>query len=120
MVPRHPINIYYNASTEAQEVDEYNTLYLHVRWRRVHPSTTTTCLTTPSHLPDIVNRSCPRCYENMLTNNPEPSYVHQTNMIGILPGCTDASGHRRRGYGVAQLHPGRHHRHAAGHPRHHR
>ena len=28
VVPRHPINIYYNASTEAQEVDEYNTLYL--------------------------------------------------------------------------------------------
>ena len=28
VVPRHPINIYYNTSTEAQEVDEYNTLYL--------------------------------------------------------------------------------------------
>ena len=27
VVPRHPINIYYNASTEAQEVDEYNTLF---------------------------------------------------------------------------------------------
>ncbi len=26
----------------------------------------------------------------MLTNNPEPSYVHQTNIIGMLPGCTDA------------------------------
>jgi len=27
----------------------------------------------------------------MLTNNPEPSYVHQTNIIGMLPGCTDAT-----------------------------
>jgi hypothetical protein len=27
VVPRHPINIYYNASTEAQELDEYNTLF---------------------------------------------------------------------------------------------
>ena len=27
VVPRHPTNVYYNASTEAQEVDEYNTLY---------------------------------------------------------------------------------------------
>ena len=27
----------------------------------------------------------------MLTNNPEPSYVHQTNIMGIPPGCTDAT-----------------------------
>ena len=27
VAPRHPINIFYNASTKAQEVDEYNTLY---------------------------------------------------------------------------------------------
>jgi len=26
-VPRHPFNIYYNVSTDAQELDEYNTLY---------------------------------------------------------------------------------------------
>ena len=26
-IPRYPTNIYYNASTEAQEVDEFNTLY---------------------------------------------------------------------------------------------
>ena len=26
-IPRYPTNIYYNVSTEAQEVDEYNTLY---------------------------------------------------------------------------------------------
>ena len=27
VAPRHPINIFYNASTNAQELDEYNTLY---------------------------------------------------------------------------------------------
>ena len=27
-VPRHPINIFYNNSTEAQAIDEYNTLYV--------------------------------------------------------------------------------------------
>ena len=29
-MPRHPINIFYNTSTEAQAVDEYNTIYVDV------------------------------------------------------------------------------------------
>ena len=32
-VPRHPINIFYNNSTETQAVDEYNTLYVDFRRR---------------------------------------------------------------------------------------
>ena len=75
VVPRHPINIYYNVSTDAQELDEYNTLY-------------TSTLAT---YPDIVNSVASQMLQYMLTNNPEPSYVHQTNIIGMLPGCTDAT-----------------------------
>ena len=75
VVPRHPINVYYNASTDAQELDEYNTLY---------PSS------TPATLAGVVNSVVAQMLQFMLTNNPEPSYVHQTNLMGILPGCTDA------------------------------
>ena len=75
VVPRHPINVYYNVSTDAQELDEYNSLY-------------TSSLAT---YPDIVNSVVSQMLQYMLTNNPEPSYVHQTNIIGILPGCTDST-----------------------------
>ena len=89
VVPRHPINIYYNASTEAQEVDEYNTLYLPpsvASYGECDPSTTV-CLTAPATFQDIVNQVVSQMYQFMLTNNPEPSYVHQTNLIGSPPGC---------------------------------
>jgi hypothetical protein len=77
VVPRHPVNIFYNASTEAQEVDEFNTLY---------SSTLGT-----STFADVVNSVGSQMLQFMLTNNPEPSYVHQTNIMGIPPGCTDAT-----------------------------
>jgi hypothetical protein len=76
VVPRHPINVYYNASTEAQELDEYNTLY---------PSA------TPATYASVVNSVVAQMLDYMLTNNPEPSYVHQTNLMGILPGCTTSA-----------------------------
>ena len=40
---------------------------------------------------DVVNSVVSQMLDFMLTNNPEPSYVHQTNLIGILPGCTDST-----------------------------
>ncbi len=88
VVPRHPINIYYNNSTEAQAVDEYNTLY-DADWPNSQcvNSTTTTCATTPFTFADIVNQVVAGMLDNMLTNDPEPSYVHQTNIIGSPPGC---------------------------------
>jgi hypothetical protein len=88
VVPRHPINIYYNASTEAQEVDEYNTLYLSTADGGGCDPSTTTCLTTPATFQYIVNQVESQMYQFMLTNNPEPSYVHQTNLMGSPPGCS--------------------------------
>jgi putative Ig domain-containing protein len=90
VVPRHPINIYYNASTEAQELDEYNTLFTSTSdGGQCTPSSTTTC-DSPAEFTysDVVNSVVSQMLDFMLTNNPEPSYVHQTNLIGILPGCT--------------------------------
>jgi len=85
-VPRHPINIYYSASTEAQEVDEYNTLYLPPSLGgECVPSSTTTCETKPASFAEIVNSVVSGMFQNMMNNDPRPSYVHQTNLLGQPP-----------------------------------
>ena len=68
VAPRHPINIYYNASTETQELDEYNTIY------------------GAGHtFADVVNSVVSGMLQNMLNNDPRPTYVHQTNIMGQPP-----------------------------------
>jgi hypothetical protein len=89
VAPRHPINIFYNASTEAQEVDEYNTLYdADAPDSQCKSTSTTTCSTTPFTFSDIVNQVVTGMLSNMLSNNPEPTYVHQTNLMGTVPYTT--------------------------------
>jgi hypothetical protein len=86
VVPRHPINIYYNASTEAQEVDEYNTLYLPPSLGgECVPSSTTTCEAKPADFAEIVSSVVSGMFQNMMGNDPRPSYVHQTNLMGQPP-----------------------------------
>ena len=86
VVPRQPVNIYYNASTEAQEVDEYNTIYLSVNDGGSCVNTSvTTCETAPATFADIVDGVVSGMLQNMLSNNPEPTYVHQTNIMGTPP-----------------------------------
>lgn len=86
VVPRHPINIYYNASTEAQEVDEYNTLYTPVsEGGECVASSTTTCETKPANFAEIIDSVVSGMFENMMNNDPRPSYVHQTNLMGEPP-----------------------------------
>jgi hypothetical protein len=86
VAPRHPINIYYNASTEAQQVDEYNTLYLPPSLGGdCEASAVTTCLTAPATFADIVNSVVLGMFQNVLANDPRPNYVHQTNLMGQPP-----------------------------------
>jgi hypothetical protein len=93
VVPRHPVNIFYNTSTEAQEVDEYNTLYLPPSLGGTCvPSDTNTCLTAPATFADIVNSVVSGMLQNMLSNDPEPTYVHQTNIMGTPPPGPATSG----------------------------
>jgi hypothetical protein len=93
VAPRHPINIFYNASTEAQEVDEYNTLYDSAAPdSQCKSTTTTTCSTTPFTFADIVNQVVTGMLQNVLSNNPEPSYVHQTNLMGTPPAGAATAG----------------------------
>ena len=86
VAPRHPINIFYNAATNAQELDEYNTLYdADYPDSQCHSTSTTTCATTPFTFAQVVNQVVSGMFQNMLSNNPEVSYVHQTNIMGAPP-----------------------------------
>ena len=86
MAPRHPINVFYNAATNAQELDEYNTLYgAAPPTRQCHDTSMTTCSTTPFTFAEVINQVVSGMLQNMLSNNPEVSYVHQTNLMGTPP-----------------------------------
>ena len=82
-VPRYPKNIYYNVATQAQEVDEYNTLYLPPSLGGVCVNTAvTTCESTPASFPQIVESVATNMFGHMMGNDPRPHYFHQTNISG--------------------------------------
>ena len=86
VAPRHPINVFYNAATNAQELDEYNTLYTSAAPDcQCHDTTTTTCAHHAVHLRHVINQVVSGMFTNMLSNDPEVSYVHQTNTMGTPP-----------------------------------
>ena len=91
-VPRHPINIFYNTSTEKQAVDEYNTIYVASgSGGNCVNSSTTTCLTTPATFAQIVASVQTGMFTNMVNNDPRPTYVHQTNIMGTAPATIPAT-----------------------------
>jgi hypothetical protein len=81
VVPRHPINIYYNASTDYQELNEYQTLY----------DNTATCANTTCTWSDVINQVVSQMFGYMMDNDPRPSYVHQTNLLGSAPAGSEAA-----------------------------
>ena len=86
VAPRHPINVFYNVATNAQELDEYNTLYSSAAPdSQCHDTGVTTCSSTLFTFADVINQVVTGMLQNMLSNNPEVSYVHQTNLMGTPP-----------------------------------
>ena len=99
-VPRHPMNIFYNAGTYQDEVDEYNWIYTSAANGgggicEANP-TTSTCITPldastnaaaktsfDSYIKPLEIRNALRY---ILTNDPRPFYAHQSNLAedGIL------------------------------------
>ena len=89
VAPRHPINVFYNAATNAQELDEYNTLYdSSAPDSQCHNTGVTTCSTTTFDFPQVVQQVVAGMFQNMLANDPAVSYVHQTNTMGTPPYST--------------------------------
>ena len=86
VAPRHPINVFYNVADNAQELDEYNTLYSSAAPdSQCHDTSTVTCSSTLFTFPEVINQVVSGMLTNMLSNNPEISYVHQTNLMGTPP-----------------------------------
>ena len=99
-VPRHPMNIFYNAGTYRDEVDEYNWIYTSTADGgsgicTANPATSTCIAPLPaaddaqaktsfdSYIKPIEIRNALRY---VLTNDPRPFYAHQSNLTedGIL------------------------------------
>ncbi len=96
-IPRHPVAVYYNVSTRADEVDEYNWIYLSSTnggsgYCDANPATAT-CLGAPLDpatgfsdyiLPtDVAND-----LHFILANDPRPFYAHVTNLTGDYLGLS--------------------------------
>jgi hypothetical protein len=81
VVPRHPINIYYNAPTDGEELDEYQTLY----------DGTSVCADTTCTWSDVINQIESQMFAYMMANDPRPSYVHQTNLMGTPPAGSEGA-----------------------------
>jgi hypothetical protein len=82
-VPRYPENIYYNVATQAQEVDEYNTLYLPPSLGGTCVNTAvTTCESAPASFAQIVASVATNMFLHVMGNDPRPHFFHQTNLAG--------------------------------------
>jgi hypothetical protein len=85
-IPRYPTNIYYNVSTEAQEVDEYNTLYLTPEKGGSCVNTSTnTCEEKAANFAEVVSSIDTNMFQHVMGNDPRPHYFHQPNLMGTPP-----------------------------------
>jgi hypothetical protein len=107
-LPRYPMNVFYNVSTWADQLDEYDWIYLDKNAAFVDPpaggvsgipgtpSATVPprgnctppaqggaydCFTTPVTQAQFVQRESAALLGTMLANDPRPHYAHQTNLI---------------------------------------
>jgi hypothetical protein len=88
-VPRHPTNIYYNVDTAASEVDEYNWIYTSQAdggSGLCQNNPTSTCIAPLDPATGFASYIVPKetqiAFDHVATNDPEPHYVHQSNLTG--------------------------------------
>ncbi|WP_262386780.1 hypothetical protein [Streptomyces sp. TRM49041] len=87
-VPRHPMNVYYNVGTAAEMTDEYNWIYTRGSDGgsgvcETNPAST--CLGAPldpatGYASYIVPQEARIALGHVLTGDPRPHYVHQSNL----------------------------------------
>jgi hypothetical protein len=80
-IPRYPTNIYYNVSTDAQEIDEYETLYDSPTCTPITGVTTCNAAGTAFTIGDIVSSIDQGMFQHLMGNDPRPDYFHQTNLM---------------------------------------
>ncbi len=91
-IPRYPTNIYYNVSTNAQEVDEYETLYDSPTCVAVSGVTTCNPAGTQFTIGQITASVDQNMFAHLMGNDPRPHYFHQTNLMDQSNGGANGSG----------------------------
>lgn len=80
-LPRYPSNVYYNVGTRAEQLDEYNYVYLPPALGGNCTNTpTTTCFTAPATWEQYVNNEATQMFQHLFANEPKPHYFHQSNL----------------------------------------
>ncbi len=89
-IPRYPTNIYYNVATNAQEIDEYTTLYDLPpgagqtgtgQCKDIAGVTTCYPYNTTWTMAQIVASIDQGMFQHVMGNDPRPHYFHQTNLM---------------------------------------
>ena len=94
-IPRYPTNIYYNVSTDAQEVDEYTTIYDSPPSGQCVPiAGITTCNPsgTAFTIAQILASVDQGMFLHLMGNDPRPTYFHQTNIMAQSTGSVTGEG----------------------------
>ena len=86
-VPRYPTNVYYNAATQDQQLDEYNWIYVadnsatpEIEGNCQPIAGVTTCRTTPATWQEYIDSEARIMFRHVVGNDPRPHYFHQTNI----------------------------------------
>lgn len=107
-VPRYPTNVYYNVATQAEQLDEYNYLYLPPPAGSCVNTETTTCRSEPATWNDYLNSEARTIFGHVMGNDPKPHFFHQSNLAedGLLYSVMNQVLSRYRSYirpGLVQL-----------------
>jgi hypothetical protein len=79
-VPRYPSNLYYNVANRADQLDEYNHIYLAPPAGICQASAVNTCRTTPATWAEYLDSETRIMFGHLMGNDPRPHYFHQTNI----------------------------------------
>jgi hypothetical protein len=81
-VPRYPSNVYYNVETQAEQLDEYNYIYLPPPAGKCVNSATNTCRATPATWAQYLDSEAGIMFRHLMLNDPRPHFAHQSNLTG--------------------------------------
>jgi hypothetical protein len=81
-VPRYPSNLYYNVASRADQLDEYNWIYVKPAngGGCVDIPNVTTCRTVPATWDEYLTSETRIMFQHLTGNDPRPHYFHQTNI----------------------------------------
>jgi hypothetical protein len=82
-VPRYPTNVYYNASRQSQQLDEYNWIYNSTKGCVASPETT--CNTADVSWEQYLASERSIVFGHITGDDPRPHYAHQSNLADYNP-----------------------------------